>query len=114
MLAGQQSWTCFRYSQYLCHRTGSASVNQACCRNITDNGTRPCQAELEISESVLMQDIDGSIRILNKLKEMGIRVVMDNFGTGYSSLNYLRRLPVDTIKIASHLFRILPANLILL
>ena len=66
-------------------------------------GLDPARLELEISESVLMQDIDGSIRILNKLKEMGIRVVMDNFGTGYSSLNYLRRLPVDTIKIGQPL-----------
>lgn len=63
----------------------------------------PARLQLEISESVLMQDIDGSIRILHELKEMGISVVMDNFGTGYSSLNYLRRLPIDTIKIGQPL-----------
>ncbi|WP_350283440.1 GGDEF domain-containing response regulator [Nitrosomonas sp.] len=68
-------------------------------------GLDPARLELEINESVLMQDIDGSIRVLNELKEMGISVVMDNFGTGYSSLNYLRRLPVDTIKIGQSLIQ---------
>jgi len=63
----------------------------------------PSKLELEINESVLMQDIDGSTRILNKLKKTGVKIVMDNFGTGYSSLNYLRRLPVDTIKIGQPL-----------
>lgn len=50
-----------------------------------------------------MQDIDGSTRILNELKRMGVKIVMDNFGTGYSSLNHLRRLPIDTIKIGQSL-----------
>lgn len=63
----------------------------------------PAKLELEINESVLMQDIDGSTRILNELKKTGVKIVMDNFGTGYSSLNYLRRLPIDTIKIGQSL-----------
>lgn len=66
-------------------------------------GLDPARLELEISESVLMQDIEGSISTVNKLKKMGIRIVMDNFGTGYSSLNHLRRLPIDTIKIGQPL-----------
>jgi len=48
---------------------------------------------------VAMQDIDSAIATLTKLKRMGIRIAMDDFGTGYSSLGYLRRLPVDTVKI---------------
>ncbi|MCC6917375.1 GGDEF domain-containing response regulator [Nitrosomonas sp.] len=66
-------------------------------------GLDPARLGLEISESVLMQDIEGSIKIVNELKRMGIHIVMDNFGTGYSSLNHLRRLPIDTIKISQAL-----------
>jgi diguanylate cyclase (GGDEF)-like protein len=62
-------------------------------------GLDPSKLELEIAESVLMQDAEGSVRILNELKQMGIRIAIDNFGTGYSSLHHLRRLPIDTIKI---------------
>ena len=63
----------------------------------------PSKLELEINESVLMQDVDGSTRILNELKRTGVKIVMDNFGSGYSPLNYLRRLPIDIIKIDSSL-----------
>ncbi|BBL34062.1 hypothetical protein Nstercoris_00291 [Nitrosomonas stercoris] len=59
----------------------------------------PAKLELEINESVLMQDIDGSTKILNELKRIGVKIVMDNFGSSYSSLNYLRRLPIDVIKM---------------
>lgn len=66
-------------------------------------GLEPARLELEINESTLMQDVDSSIRILNELREMGVRIVMDNFGVGYSSLHYLRHLPIDTIKIGQSL-----------
>jgi diguanylate cyclase (GGDEF)-like protein/PAS domain S-box-containing protein len=55
--------------------------------------------ELEITETVLMQSLDSNIKILNKLKDMGFRIALDDFGTGYSSLNYLRRIPISTLKI---------------
>lgn len=54
--------------------------------------------ELEITESI-MQDIDNSIVVLNKLKDLGISLAIDDFGTGYSSLSYLKHLPIDIIKI---------------
>jgi diguanylate cyclase (GGDEF)-like protein len=54
---------------------------------------------LEITENLVMADPDGSIRCLDELHEMGVRLVIDDFGKGYSSLSYLRRLPVDEIKI---------------
>ena len=54
---------------------------------------------IEITENVVMSDPDGSARCLDELHEMGVRVVIDDFGRGYSSLSYLRRLPVDEIKI---------------
>jgi len=63
------------------------------------SSTDPGMAVLEITENVAMQDIDSAIATLTKLKRMGVRIAMDDFGTGYSSLGYLRRLPVDMVKI---------------
>jgi diguanylate cyclase (GGDEF)-like protein/PAS domain S-box-containing protein len=57
------------------------------------------QLTLEITESVVMLDTDVTIKVLAALKQLGVRLVIDDFGTGYSSLNYLRRFPIDGIKI---------------
>ncbi len=59
----------------------------------------PTLLDLEITESAAMQNADLSLAIMRKLKEMGIRISIDDFGTGYSSLNYLKRFPIDTVKI---------------
>jgi diguanylate cyclase (GGDEF)-like protein len=63
------------------------------------HGLEPSALPLEITENLVMSDPDGSIRCLDELHEMGVRLVIDDFGKGYSSLSYLRRLPVDEIKI---------------
>ena len=55
--------------------------------------------DLELTESVLMQDIDTNIRKLGAIREMGVKVAIDDFGTGYSSLSYLKRFPIDQLKI---------------
>lgn len=60
---------------------------------------RPQQLELEITESVIMDEPEVVIDVLNQLKNYGVQVALDDFGTGFSSLNYLRRLPLDRIKV---------------
>ena len=55
--------------------------------------------ELEITESLIMEDVAHSITVLNAIRSLGVRIAIDDFGTGFSSLSYLSKLPVDTIKI---------------
>jgi len=59
----------------------------------------PTQIELEVTEGMLITDIDHTIQKMKQLKDIGISFAIDDFGTGYSSLSYLKRLPIDTIKI---------------
>lgn len=61
--------------------------------------------ELEITESIIMQEIDSSIRIMESLAERGVRFSVDDFGTGYSSLGYLKKLPINVLKIDKSFIR---------
>jgi diguanylate cyclase (GGDEF)-like protein/PAS domain S-box-containing protein len=69
---------------------------QAC---LTETGLASRDLTLEITESMLMRDIEGALIKLGKLKETGIKLAVDDFGTGYSSLSYLQRFPIDRLKI---------------
>ena len=63
------------------------------------SGLDPARLSLELTETTLMRDIDHALDILRPLREMGVQVAIDDFGTGYASLVYLKRLPVDALKI---------------
>jgi EAL domain-containing protein (putative c-di-GMP-specific phosphodiesterase class I) len=63
------------------------------------SGLAPHLLKLEITETALMVDSEETMRLAQRLREFGIRLVIDDFGTGYSSLSYLQRLPIDTLKI---------------
>ena len=77
---------------------------------LKQTGLPPNQLELEITESVLMQNVDDTVDILNRIKAMGVRLALDDFGTGYSSLSYLRRFPIDVLKIDQSFVRGLHEN----
>jgi diguanylate cyclase (GGDEF)-like protein/PAS domain S-box-containing protein len=77
---------------------------------ISDTGIDPNQLELELTESILIDDLEYTLEVLSKLRAMGVRMAIDDFGTGYSSLNYLKQFPVDTLKIDQSFIRNLPDN----
>jgi diguanylate cyclase (GGDEF)-like protein/PAS domain S-box-containing protein len=68
-------------------------------RVIEESGLAPSALELEITESTAMVNADRSIALLTELRALGVRIALDDFGTGHSSLNYLRRFPIDRVKI---------------
>ena len=77
----------------------AADLTRLVLRALNDSGLEPALLCLEITESVLMEDVGASRSVLQSLKELGVRLGIDDFGTGYSSLLYLRRFPVDFLKV---------------
>jgi diguanylate cyclase (GGDEF)-like protein len=80
-------------------RSGSllASVRRA----LAESGLPPRFLELELTETVLVDDAEQALDLMRELKDIGVSISIDDFGTGYSSLNYLRRFPIDLLKIDS-------------
>lgn len=83
---------------------------QTVARVLQDTGLDPRSLELELTESLLIQDAEGTIAMLKALHGMGIRLSIDDFGAEYSSLGYLKRLPINTLKIDQSFVRDIATN----
>jgi diguanylate cyclase (GGDEF)-like protein/PAS domain S-box-containing protein len=68
-------------------------------RTLLESGARPALLKLELTESIVLENVEGTIAKMRELKLLGVSFSLDDFGTGYSSLQYLKRLPLDQIKI---------------
>jgi EAL domain-containing protein (putative c-di-GMP-specific phosphodiesterase class I) len=75
------------------------ALEQTLISAIATAGIAPSRVELEITEAILLQNAESIIATLHRLRDLGVRICMDDFGSGYSSLNYLRSFPFDKIKI---------------
>lgn len=81
------------------HQFRQQDLSQTVVRIIDDTGFNPKYLELELTESSIMTDAEFAVNALRELKDMGIKICIDDFGTGFSSLGYLKRLPIDILKI---------------
>lgn len=77
---------------------------------VAASGMPPHLLDIELTESSLMENIEANVTKLEKLQAFGIRISMDDFGTGYSSISYLKRFPIDTIKIDRSFIRDIPED----
>ncbi|MBT8441745.1 MAG: EAL domain-containing protein [Gammaproteobacteria bacterium] len=76
-----------------------SDVAEVVLKAIFEKNLEPSTLQLELTETILMQDVKETVKTLKRLKNAGVSLAMDDFGTGYSSLSYLKRLPLDTLKI---------------
>src|SRR5260370_30300468 len=75
---------------------------------LTASGMSPTLLQLEVTESMVMQNVPRAVRVLDALRSRGIRLAIDDFGTGYSSMSVMKQFPIDTIKIDRSFVRDLP------
>lgn len=87
------------------------ALEQVIAGALDASGLAPRYLEIEVTESMLMDDIDAVSAQLSRIKSMGVTVTIDDFGTGYSSLRYLKRLPVDILKVDREFVKDIPDDL---
>lgn len=85
-------------------------LDTSIARILQSSGLAPSCLELELTESILMQDVASALHILSGFKRLGLSIAIDDFGTGYSSLNYLKQFPIDILKIDRSFVDGLPAG----
>jgi diguanylate cyclase (GGDEF)-like protein/PAS domain S-box-containing protein len=86
----------------------SGNLDHQLAEAIERHGIEARHLEIELTESMLMQEPDRAIETMHKLKQLGVKISLDDFGTGYSSLGYLSRFPIDTLKIDQSFVRGVP------
>jgi diguanylate cyclase (GGDEF)-like protein len=89
---------------------GDSQLLEKLTRIIHASGLDPALLELEITESVVMSHAERAVAVLNEMKSLGVQIAMDDFGTGYSSLAYLKRFPIDILKVDRSFVRDIPAD----
>nr|WP_273441013.1 EAL domain-containing protein [Sedimenticola selenatireducens] len=100
----------FRMAVNLSARQFNSNIVAMVASVLQRSGVDAANLELEITESMVMQDADSSIQLLASLKELGVYLAIDDFGTGYSSLSYLKRFPLDKLKVDRAFVSDLPDN----
>ncbi|MEK7738193.1 MAG: EAL domain-containing protein, partial [Pseudomonadota bacterium] len=81
------------------------NVEQTVINALEESGYDPCFLELEITESILIQNYESALDTVKRLKQLGVKLAIDDFGTGYSSLSYLKRFAIDKLKIDQSFIR---------
>ena len=77
---------------------------------ISTHNIHPSQLALEITESVMITQVESTLHVLEKLKTLGVKICLDDFGTGYSALSYLHRFPIDAVKIDKSFIDLIPKD----
>jgi len=86
------------------------NLAETVARVLAETGLAPRWLVIEVTESILMDDAEGTIRTFRQLERMGVQIAIDDFGTGYSSLQYLKKFPVHTLKIDRSFVREIASN----
>jgi EAL domain-containing protein (putative c-di-GMP-specific phosphodiesterase class I) len=81
------------------HQVAEGSLVATVARALEESALPPARLQLELTETVLIEDVDKNVALLHELKRLGVTLALDDFGKGHSSLSYLHRFPIDRIKI---------------